>query len=127
MTKKEVWAPAPGYEHDYEISNRGRVKSHRRGREKYLRPIMERWNGYYCVSLFNTEGRMRKVKVHRLVALAFVDNPCGYACINHIDEDKTNNAADNLEWCTQAYNTAYGTARERARATLLRNMQDGKK
>ena len=88
---------------------------------------MERWNGYLCVSLFDADGESHKVKVHRLVALAFVDNPCKHKCINHIDEDKTNNAADNLEWCTKAYNNTYGTARKRAVATMLRHRAEHKK
>lgn len=117
----ESWKPAPGYEQDYEISSMGRVRSHRRGKEKILKPIRESWNGYLMVSLFDSEGNVHKVKIHRLVALAFVDNPNGYPVINHKDEVKTNNDAANLEWCTVAYNTAYGTARQRAAATLRRN------
>ena len=118
----EIWRAAPGYEADYEISDHGRVRSHRRGRVKMLKPIMERWNGYFVVSLFDAHGMSHKVKIHRLVAEAFIPNPCGYPTINHKDEDKTNNNAGNLEWCTKAYNTAYGTSRQRAVETRRRNL-----
>lgn len=118
----EEWKPAPGFEQDYEVSNQGRVRSHRKGFAQILKPILEKWNGYFTVSLFDVNGQMHKVKIHRLVALAFVPNPHGYPCVNHKDENKTNNHADNLEWCSKAYNTTYGTSRQRARETLLRNI-----
>lgn len=51
-------------------------------------------------------------RVHRLTATAFINNPHGYPSINHIDENKTNNKAENLEWCTVAYNNAYGKHQE---------------
>lgn len=53
------------------------------------------------------------VYVHRLVALAFIDNPNGYLEVNHKDENKSNNAVDNLEWCDHTYNANYGTKPER--------------
>ncbi len=120
----ETWKPVPGFEQDYEVSNRGRICSHRKGRTRILKPILEKWNGYFTVSLFDAKGKMHKVKVHRLVALAFIPNPHGYPCVNHKDEDKTNNHTDNLEWCSKAYNTTYGTSRQRARETLLRKLAE---
>ena len=50
----EVWKPAPGFERDYEVSNYGRVYSHRKGHARILKPMLERWNGYFTVSLFDT-------------------------------------------------------------------------
>lgn len=121
---KEEWKPAPGFEQDYEVSNCGRIRSHRKGRVRVLKPILEKWNGYFTVSLFDVDGRMHKVKVHRLVAIAFIPNPQGYSCVNHKDENKTNNDVENLEWCSKAYNTTYGTSRQRARETLLRKLAE---
>ncbi len=119
----EIWKTIPGYE-AYEVSNHGRVKSHYSKRDRILKPMTNagKYNGYLCVSLFDSKGRMRKVKVHRLVAEAFIPNPNGYAFINHKDEDKTNNNVGNLEWCTKLYNNTYGTARQRSVETRRKNL-----
>ena len=58
-------------------------------------------------------GVGHKKTIHRLVAEAFIPNPNNYPCINHKDENKENNNANNLEWCTYKYNSNYGTCRER--------------
>lgn len=60
------------------------------------------------------DGKMKHYKVHRLVAMAFIPNPNNLPIINHKDENPSNNNVNNLEWCTVAYNNAYGTARKRA-------------
>lgn len=76
--------------------------------------------GYVRVCLY-ANGRGRKFMVHRLVAKAFVDNPNGYQILNHKDEDKSNNQATNLEWCTQKYNINYGTRTIRASGENTKN------
>lgn len=63
-------------------------------------------NGYPTVELVG-----RSFSVHRLVALAFVDNPDNAPVVNHLDEDKTNNNDTNLQWCTVAENTQYSCAK----------------
>ena len=52
--------------------------------------------------------------IHRLVAMAFIPNPKCYKEINHKDENKLNNNADNLEWCSHKYNMKFGTRNKRA-------------
>lgn len=52
--------------------------------------------------------------MHRLVALAFIDNPNNYPCVNHKDENKENNTLTNLEWCDRSYNINYGNRNEKA-------------
>lgn len=54
-------------------------------------------------------GKAKHEKIHRLVALAFIDNPNNYPHVNHKDEDKNNNSVSNLEWCDIKYNNNYGT------------------
>ena len=113
----EIWKPISGYEGIYEISNLGRVKrlTGRNGavlKEGHiLKPNNSR--GYLYVGLSTANSGKATTLVHRLVADAFVPNPNGYHEVNHKDENKMNNCADNLEWCSRAYNMAYGTARLR--------------
>lgn len=110
----EIWLSIEGYE-NYQVSNLGRVKSLRNRYGTYREKILKQGkmkNGYLCVKLCK-EGKMKICYVHRLVANAFIPNPNGYRCVNHKDEDKTNNRVDNLEWCTQKYNVNYKNAIQR--------------
>lgn len=110
---KEIWKPIVGYDGKYEISNLGNIKSLRRFKknnsklqlveEKLLSKYTNPKNGYVYVYLCN-DGNYKNIRVHKLVAEAFIDNPNNYKSINHIDGNKTNNHVDNLEWCTQSYN-----------------------
>lgn len=110
----------------YEISNYGRVKSLKRRIEfwttnqsgkpfKYTRTQPERYlthkldKGGYPVVNLSINGKIYTVKIHRLVAEAFIPNHVGYTTVNHIDENKQNNFVDNLEWCTTEYNNRYGS------------------
>lgn len=93
---------------NYQISDDGRVWS--KNRNKYLKPIDV--NGYKKVSLYKN-GKLHQRLIHRLVAEAFIPNPNAYEEINHINEDKSDNRVENLEWCTSSYNINYGTRVER--------------
>ena len=123
---KEVWKSVVGYEGLYEVSNFGRVKSLKRLHTKER--IVSQWlnhRGYARVTLWK-ENKQRKYSVHRLVAEAFIPNPEAKPQVNHIDENKTNNAAWNLEWCTQTENHNHGTINERISASLTNNPQKSK-
>lgn len=74
-------------------------------------------NGYIHVELGNEQGR-KIFLMHRIVAEAFVPNPDGLPIINHKDERPDNNSADNLEWCSYAYNVNYGNAPRKRRESL---------
>lgn len=71
-------------------------------------------DGYYVTNLKINNKRMH-IKLHRLLAEAFIPNPDNLPCVNHKDENPSNCSLDNLEWCTKSYNNNYGTAKERRR------------
>ena len=114
----EEWRDVVGYEGLYQVSNQGRVKSlerkipHWRGgertvKERILKPSDD-CRGYLRVDL--RDGSKRKhFKVHRLVCQAFHDNPENKLDVNHINENKTDNRACNLEWSTRKENCNHGT------------------
>ena len=97
----EIWKKIKDYEGLYWISNLGRVKN-RHGR--VLKPEIRQ--GYYSIDLMKNHKR-KKYRIHRLVAEAFIENPDNLPQVNHKDENKLNNEADNLEWCDNTYNTHY--------------------
>lgn len=109
--KKEIWKDILGYEGLYQVSNFGRVKSLKFGKERILKLTKDK-DGYLIVNLYKA-GRIKTVKVHRLVAEAFLPNPDNLPLINHKDEDKSNNIVSNLEWYDVKYNTNYGTRNKR--------------
>lgn len=116
----EQWKPVVGFENRYEVSDQGNVRN--TTTKQVLRP-QARKHGYLAVWLYGKRGNKRAGKqysVHRIVAEAFVKNPSGYTEVNHIDECKQNNAANNLEWCSRKHNVNYGTTQQR-RAEKIRN------
>ena len=117
MEGKEIWKDILGYEGKYQVSNWGRVKSLIMWtgtcyieREKIIKPIKNK-DGYMKTFL-SKDGKVKTLATHRLVAEAFIPNPDGFSEVNHKDEDKTNNCADNLEWCTRKYNARYSHCRK---------------
>ena len=115
----EEWRDIEGWEGLYQISNLGRVYS---CANRNYKKLTIRKTGYVVVSLICRSKNMRKqYKVHRLVAQAFIPNPNNLPCINHKDENKENNRVDNLEWCTNKYNSNYGHCREKISKALMGN------
>lgn len=100
---EEIWKPVKGFEDKYEISNLGKVKN------KITNHIFKNTNqygNYFSMVLYDGEKR-KSVKIHRLVAQAFIPNPNNFKYVNHKDMNKQNNCVNNLEWCTQSYNTRH--------------------
>lgn len=127
---KEIWKDIKDYEGLYQVSNLGRVKSlskkHKiKGGNFYYTDEMilkniQKKDGYEVVNLSKNNISTKK-SVHRLVAQAFIPNKHNYKCVNHKDENKRNNKADNLEWCSYSYNNNYGTHIKRQKEKLTNN------
>lgn len=111
---KEIsWSP------DYFISSYGRVKSYKKDKiNGILLKLRIDQKGYITIQLPNIyTGKHKRTGVHRLVAEAFIPNPESKGDVNHIDEDKSNNRVDNLEWMTRKENLNYGVRAERMAKT----------
>lgn len=106
----EIFKEIKGFE-KYSVSNMGRVKNTKSG--KILKLQRYRQTDYMCFIARDENGKHKCHLIHRLVAIAFIKNPNNYPQVNHIDEDKTNNCVENLEWCTCKQNAYHGTCRER--------------
>ena len=101
----EQWKIIEGYP-DYAISSEGRVASRKKQGIWILRKI-GLYERYPQVTLVKN-GKVHCVKVHRLVARAFIPNPKNLATVNHKDGDKSNNRVENLEWLSQKDNIRHG-------------------
>ena len=112
----EIWKDIPGYEGMYFVSNEGRVLSKRRKSPAIL--AQRKHRGGYRQVMLSVHGKAQQPLVHRLVAMVFVPNPNGYDFVNHKDENKANNHADNLEWCTKSYNVTYSLDRHPERKEM---------
>lgn len=117
----EEWLPIEGFV-GYEVSNLGRVRSldrmvPREGKQGDLSIKGQTLKagrtpkGYRRIQLVSADGSKRNFMVHRLVALAFIENPDEKPEVNHKNGDKENNKASNLEWSTESENQfhAYAT------------------
>jgi hypothetical protein len=126
-TKTEIWKDIEGYEGIYQVSNLGRVKRLERDVPQYnhghlqyqhinekilkMRPTK---GGYMLILLRGAQDGIRRgFSVHRLVAKAFIPNPDNLPQVNHKNEIRTDNRAENLEWCTNYYNMHYGKCQQR--------------
>ena len=118
----EIWKDYKDYEGLYQASNLGRLRSLDRWvksksgsvrfcKGRILKPCTTK-DGYLLVNLCKN-GKIKSFLVHRLVAEVFIDNPDNLPQVNHKDENKLNNNAENLEWCSSSYNINFGTRNEK--------------
>lgn len=101
--KEEIWKRVGHL--NYWVSNLGKVKN---SDEHIIATVINPISGYEQIRLVVKRGVSQTFYMHRLVAEAFIPNPCNYNEVNHINEIRTDNRAANLEWCTHKYNSNYG-------------------
>lgn len=108
----------------YAVFDDGEVWNMRHGKtKKVCKCNTSKFNtGYVSVTLHR-----KRYMLHRIVAECFVPNPHNLPQVNHKDEDKTNNRAENLEWCDSVYNNNYGTRSAKCSATLKNRLDESKK
>jgi len=103
MSEKEIWKDVPNYEGLYQVSNLGKVRSLKFGKERVLKPYAN-GAGYYQVDPCK-DGVKKKKSIHRLVMLAFVGE--SDLQVNHKNGIKTDNRLENLEYCTRSENAQH--------------------
>ena len=122
----EIWKDCKGYEGKYQVSSYGRIWSV--VSQRYLKQRI-RQNGYCEVGLVAKNGKRKAELVHRLVAIAFIDNPNSYPFVNHLNGIKTDNRIENLEWATpqqnsrHAYDNNLGNFQEKLAKSLEKAQQ----
>lgn len=123
----EIWKDIKGYEGKYQVSTLGYVKSlvmwtgdKYIKRDKILRGVLYK-NGYMYVGL-SKDGKVKRFKVNRLVAEAFIDNPYNLPVTNHKNGDKTNNTVGNLEWTSYSENLKHAYKTGLRKSVRIRNL-----
>jgi len=122
---QEQWRDIAGYEGRYQVSDQGRVRrtaceiTQGNGHSEITYSIPPRLlrsfesNCSYQRIGLRMNGQRKYYNVHRLVAQAFVPNPSNLPEVNHKNEDKSDNRAENLEWVTSEQNCNHGTRNKR--------------
>lgn len=120
--KNEKWKDIFGYDGMYQVSDLGRVRSKKYGKTRVLRP--GKLSTGYLTVVFCKDGKQKSFFVHRLVAQAFIENDNIFNTeVNHINEDKTDNRVDNLEWCNRQYNNTYNDIQNRKKNSVRRKIK----
>jgi len=119
---KEKWENIQGYEGLYQVSNLGRIKSLDRA-TLYKNAFLHKYKGIILKSILHSNkrmsvnlcknGKIKQSQVSRLVATNFIPNPLNKPCVNHIDNNPSNNNVNNLEWTTAKENVAHTVKQKR--------------
>lgn len=105
-----VFKPVKGFE-SYYVSADGAVYSTISG--NFRKSVINPQTGYPTMVLRKKDGKKFTRTLHRIVAETWIPNPENLECINHINENKLDNHASNLEWCSKAYNNTYNGKTQR--------------
>ena len=122
--EQENWKEIKGFDGNYSVSSEGIVRSNgllkgKNSKVRILKTEMSK-KGYLRVGLVK-DGKQKKYLVHRLVAIAFLDNPNNLPEVNHRNEIKTDNRVENLEWMSRRDNMNYGDRTKKASTTRFIN------
>jgi hypothetical protein len=104
----EKWKPIPNYSL-YHCSNTGLIKTFNwkgSGQTRIMKPALDAC-GYMRTMLKRDDGVIHTIKVHRIIAATWIENVDGKDCVNHKNGVKSDNSAENLEWCTVQENNAH--------------------
>lgn len=112
---EEKWKPIVGYEGFYEVSNLGKVRSLKRNGTNGKSLVLCKDKDGYPMCVLAVLGKNKTNKVHRLVAKAFITNPENKPCVNHINNNRSDNRVTNLEWSTIAENNSHMVNQKRHR------------
>jgi hypothetical protein len=102
-TQQEEWKAVAECNGEYYVSNHGRVKSLKFGKERILKPAINS-SGYWYIFIFIKNEKPKFSMIHKLMAVAFISNPENKKEVNHKDGNKLNNNLCNLEWVTHSEN-----------------------
>ncbi len=103
----ELWKDVDNTSGRYQISSAGRLRKVDNGTYRLVNPHLDTYGYQYVTIKFDNIKKSKHVAIHRLVAKAFINNPYNLPIVHHIDENKLNNVASNLFWCTYAQNNSF--------------------
>lgn len=107
----EIWKDIIGYQGFYQVSNKGRIRSFKNTKQvKIMKQKVSK--GYFLIGL-TKDKKQKTYSVHRIVATAFIPNINGKPEVNHINENKLDNSANNLEWVTSKENSNWGSRNQK--------------